>query len=159
MQVSTHPSTAAGIETRQADAQGDVPGDVIETIPVMQETVRIDKRIVETGRVLIHKTVREFDQPVELLLKNQELSVERIPVGRVVTEAPEPRQEGEVLIIPVLEEIMVVEKRLVLKEELHVRRKETERTVRDTVRLRTEDVTVEQSPASTAVPEPPIKET
>jgi hypothetical protein len=41
-------------------------------------------------------------------------------IDRGVDVAPEVRVEGNVTIIPVLEEVLVVEKRLVLKEKLHI---------------------------------------
>jgi stress response protein YsnF len=61
-----------------------------------------------------------------------------------VTQAPEIREEGDVLIVPILEEIMVVEKRLVLKEELRIRRTRSTRPERQTHRLRRETVAVER---------------
>ena len=116
-----------------------------EVIPVLRETLRVSKREVETGRIVVHKTVTERDEAVEMLLKRTDVSVERIPVNRVVTEAPASRQEGDTLIIPILEEVLVVEKRLMLKEELHIRKDNSERTVHETVRLRSEDVRIEQT--------------
>ena len=114
-----------------------------EVIPVLREEIRVSKREVETGRVVVHKTVSERDENVEMLLRQTDVSVERMPVGRTVTEAPASRQEGDVLIIPVLEEVLVVEKRLVLKEELHIRKTITERSAHEVVRLRTEAVQIE----------------
>jgi len=58
--------------------------------------------------------------------------------------APESRIEGDVMIVPVLEEVVVVKKQLVLKEELHItRRRIAERDSR-TVTLRREEATVER---------------
>jgi len=68
-----------------------------------------------------------------------------VPVGRVVSEAPQTRQEGDTLIVPILEEVLVVEKRLMLKEELHIRKQSSERTERQTIRLRSEQVKIEQT--------------
>ncbi len=116
-----------------------------EVIPVLREELKVSKREVETGRVVVHKTVSERDENVEMLLRRTDVSVERVPVGRTVTEAPASREEGDVLIIPVLEEVLVVEKRLVLKEELHIRKTTTERTAHEVVRLRTETATIEPS--------------
>jgi len=118
---------------------------VSETIPVLQETVRVSKREVETGRVAVHKTVTERDETVEMLLKRTDLAVERIPVNRVVTEAPASRQDGDTLIIPIMEEVLFVEKRLVLKEELHIRKATSERLAREVVRLRTEHAEIENT--------------
>jgi len=112
-----------------------------EVIPVLREELKVSE--VETGRVVVHKTVSERDENVEMLLCRTDVSVERVPVGRTVTEAPASREEGDVLIIPVMEEVLVVEKRLVLKEELHIRKTTTERTAHEVVRLRTESVKIE----------------
>ncbi len=119
--------------------------EVIEVIPVVEETLRIEKREFESGRVLVHKTVTERDEVAEVLLRQQDLIVERVPIGRTVSEAPQTRQDGDTLIVPILEEILVVEKRLILKEELHIRKHSSERTEQHKVRLRTEHVEIEQT--------------
>ena len=56
-------------------------------------------------------------------LFSEEADVRRVPVNRVITEIPQTRQEGDVTIVPVVEEVLVVEKRLLLKEEIHIERK------------------------------------
>ena len=117
-----------------------------EVIPVLAETAEFTKRVVETGRTLIHKTVSERDEVVEGLLQRQDIEVDRIAVGRVVEQTPPPRQEGDTWVFPVMEEVLVVEKRLILKEELHIRTVTTNETVRQTVKLRTEQVVTSQSP-------------
>ena len=119
--------------------------EMIEVIPVVEETLRIEKREFESGRVLVHKTVTERDEVAEVLLRQQDLIVERVPIGRTVSEAPQTRQDGDTLIVPILEEVLVVEKRLVLKEELHIRKHSSERTEQHKVRLRTEHVEIEQT--------------
>ena len=129
------------VATRTADT---------EVIPVLREELKVSKREVETGRVTVHKTVSERDENVEMLLRQTDVSVERVPVGRTVTEAPASRQEGDVLIIPVMEEVLVVEKRLVLKEELHIRKTTSERTAHEVIRLRTENVQIEPTGSVTA---------
>ena len=113
-----------------------------EVIPVLREVLNVSKREVERGRVVIHKTVSEREEAAEILLRQVDVSVERVPVGRTVTEAPATRQEGDVTIVPILEEVLVVEKRLVLKEELHIRRTTTERMSHEVVRLRSETVAI-----------------
>lgn len=119
--------------------------EMVEVIPVVEETLRVEKREYESGRVLVHKTVTERDEVAEVLLRQQDLIVERVPVGRAVSEAPQTRQDGDTLIVPILEEVVVVEKRLFLKEELHIRKHSTERTEQHKVRLRTEHVEIEQT--------------
>lgn len=138
--------------------------EFVEVIPVIQEAVRVEKREFESGKVVVHKTVVERDEAVEILLRQQDLSVERVPVGRVVSEAPQTRQEGDTLIVPILEEVLVVEKRLMLKEELHIRKQSSERTEHQTIRLRSEQVKIEQTARSSKLGErhwtrlsPPIR--
>lgn len=124
--------------------------ELVAVIPVIQETIRVEKREFESGKVVVHKTVMERDEAVEVLLRQQDLSVERVPIGRVVQEAPQTRQEGDTLIVPILEEVLVVEKRLVLKEELHIRKQSSERMEQQTVRLRSEQVKIEQTGRNSA---------
>ena len=95
--------------------------------------------------MLVHKTVTERDEVAEVLLRQQDLIVERVPIGRTVSEAPQTRQDGDTLIVPILEEVLVVEKRLILKEELHIRKQSSERMEHHKVRLRTEHVEIEQT--------------
>ncbi len=124
--------------------------ELVAVIPVIKESIRVEKREFESGKVVVHKTVTERDEAVEVLLRQQDLSVERVPIGRVVQEAPQTRQEGDTLIVPILEEVLVVEKRLVLKEELHIRKKLSERVEQQTVRLRSEKVEIEQTGRNSA---------
>ena len=129
---------------------GQVPAAVTETLAVMAETAWISKRVVETGRTLIRKTVTQRDEVLEAVLNRHDVTVERVPVGRVVTEAPAARQEGGAWIFPIVEEVLVTEKRLVLREELHVRHTETQEPVSRTVTLRTEHAGIEHIPTSHA---------
>jgi len=103
----------------------------------------LDKRVVETGRAVIHKTVSERDEVVNALLARHDVTVERVPVDRVVTEVPVLRQEGETWVVPVLEERLVIEKQLVLKEELRISTQTRHEAVQQTIRLRQEHVDIE----------------
>jgi uncharacterized protein (TIGR02271 family) len=128
--------------------EGDVlTADEVQTaaIPVFEESFRVDKTVRDADRVLIKTSVQERTEYAELELRSGEATIERFPVNRVVDAAPAIRQEGDTIIVPVIEEIMVVEKRLLLKEEIHIRRQEVVQHVREPVRLRSEDVSLERS--------------
>jgi stress response protein YsnF len=74
----------------------------------------------------------------------KEVAIERVPVNRVV-EGPIPmRYEGDTMIVSVLEEVLVVETRLLLKEEVHMTTRRTETHTPERVTLRHEDVTIER---------------
>jgi len=118
-------------------------------IPVLEETLRVDKTIAEPGRVFIRTSVLERTEYADLELHSGEATIARVPVDRVVDAPPAIRQEGDTIIVPVVEEIMVVEKRLLLKEEIHIRRQQVVQHIRQPVRLRSEEVSLErQSPLS-----------
>lgn len=116
-------------------------------IPVIEEQLAIGTRVVETGRgVRIHKTVTEQPVTIDERLMRDEMEVRRVTVDRVLDsgEAPAPRYEGDTLVIPVLEEVLVVERRLRIKEELHITRIQREERYHDTVPLKAERVDVER---------------
>ena len=114
-------------------------------VPVYQEELSVGKRTVETGRARITKHVEEREVVVDEPLLREDVQIEHVPINRVWEGAPPaPRYEADKLIVPLLEEVLVVEKRLMLKEELHISR--VQKTVHEpqTVVLRNESVTVER---------------
>lgn len=116
-------------------------------VPVSQEEAWVEKRIVDTGRgVRIHKTVAEHPCQIDERLLRDEVEVTHVPVDRIVPldQAPATRYEGDTLVVPVLEEVLVVERRLRIKEELHITRTRREERHVDTVMLRSEQVGVER---------------
>ncbi|MBI5669168.1 MAG: YsnF/AvaK domain-containing protein [Chloroflexi bacterium] len=113
-------------------------------LPVVEEAVAVGKRWVETGRVRVRKIVREEEQTVDETLLREDVEVQRVPVNRVLDAPATPRQEGDTLVIPVMEEMLVVEKRLVLKEEIHVTRHQRQVPAAETVTVRKEEVLVER---------------
>jgi uncharacterized protein (TIGR02271 family) len=114
-------------------------------IPALQESVVVETRPVETGRVRIHKHVDEADSVIDEPLLQENWDVERVAVNRILTgEPPEPRYEGDTLVLPVLEEVLVVEKRLILREEMRVTRRRREVHEPQTHRVRTEHLEVER---------------
>lgn len=128
------------------DAVGDVD-NVQLTIPVIEEQLQVGKRTVDTGAgVRIHKTVAERQHVIDEALFDDELSVERIPRNEIIPDAvmPETRYEGSTLIVPVLEEVLVVQKKLRLKEEVRITRLRRETHAPQTVTVRSEQINVER---------------
>jgi uncharacterized protein (TIGR02271 family) len=115
-----------------------------KSIPVVEERVRLDKKLVETDRVQAVKRVHEEEEIVTSLLSHDEFEIERIPVGRQVESAPPPiRYEGNTMIIPVLREEVIIQKRLVLVEEIKITKRQITSVHTEPVRLRKEEVIVE----------------
>ncbi|TXN40120.1 DUF2382 domain-containing protein [Methylobacterium sp. WL30] len=117
------------------------------TLPLIAETARIDKRAVETGRVRVSTRTEAVDQVLRETLRSDMVGVTRVPINRTLAEGETPplvREENGVTIIPVLEEILVVEKRLVLREEVHVRQTTADEDVEVPVTLRKQHAVVER---------------
>lgn len=118
---------------------------VPETVlPLVEENLTVGKRLVETGKVRISTVIKEREELVRQSLQGEEVEIERVPVGVAVSEPPPVRQDGDTIVIPLLEEVLVVERRLVLREEVRVRKRRTEAKVEHAVTLRREEVVVDR---------------
>lgn len=121
-------------------------------IPVAEEKISINKREKETGRVVVHVTPHLREETVDVALAEEHVEIERVPVNQFVSGPVSVRQEGDVTVVPVVEEVLVVEKRLMLREEIRVtRRRQTRRHVQP-VTLRSEEARIlradgEENPA------------
>jgi uncharacterized protein (TIGR02271 family) len=124
-------------------SKGQSADDATRVIPVLREELVAGKRVVETGVTRVRKEVREREETVDLPLRREEVHVERVWVDRLVDAPAEVRHVGDTTVIPVMEEVLVVEKRLRLKEEIHIRK--VVKTVHDPrkVTLRSEEAAVE----------------
>jgi uncharacterized protein (TIGR02271 family) len=136
-------SGAAGVHDPEASAQ---PAESV--IPVVHEELEIGRRTRETGRVRVHQHVDVREQVVEGLVRYDEVDVQRIPVNAVVAPdaVPLAREENGVLIVPVLEEVVVAQKVLMLKEELRITRRQHVGHSEQRVPLRSVRVEIERVP-------------
>jgi uncharacterized protein (TIGR02271 family) len=121
-------------------------GEIV--LPIVDEFINVDKRTIETGRVELRKTIQERVEVVDQPIFSEEVEIERVAVNRPIDKAVTSRYEGETLIIPLVEEVLVVEKRLVLREEIRVRKLRTEMHEPQEVHLRSEQVEVVRKGAS-----------
>ena len=121
-------------------------------LPVVQESLSIDKRRLVTGRTRIETVTETVEEFVKADLESVSVEIERVPVGAVIDSIPGIRVEGDVTIVPVVEEVLVVEKRLVLREEIRLTRLRRSEAVAEPVRLRKQRAVVTRLPASGARP-------
>ena len=122
-------------------------------VPLAEEHLTVEKREVATGRVRVSTAVETFEQIARAELTSETVEVFRIPVGKPVNGAlPQVRQEGDLTIVPIFEEVLVVEKRLMLKEELHLRKRVSAEVVETPVTLRAQTATVEHVEEDRVVP-------
>ena len=119
-------------------------GEIV--IPLVAETISVGKREVETGRVRFTTTVTERVETVDEPMFKTMVEVKRVGVARFVDAPPAVRYEQDVMIVPVMEEVLVVEKRLRVKEEVYISQKREEYRSPQQVTLRSEVLSEERVP-------------
>jgi uncharacterized protein (TIGR02271 family) len=126
---------------------GSIQKESIEkVIQVIQEFPIIKKEIVETGKVRIRKTVTEEQVSVNLPIISESYKIERVPVNKVFDTPPAAfRYEGDVMVIPVMKEITIVQKRYEVVEELRIVRQTTETPLTQEITLLKENIHVERT--------------
>ena len=112
-------------------------------IPIVEERLETGKKTVETGRVSLSSRVTDEEVLVSDTGTRVSVRVERVPVDILVDEAPTIRTEGEHMIVPVFEEVLV--RRIRITEEVHLIRERTEEPLERQVTLRRNDVEIEYS--------------
>lgn len=107
---------------------------------VSEEELQIAKRTVDAGEVRVHKSVQTERVREVVPVMREDVTVERRPLPDGA--ALEPRQEGDTWFIPVVEEELVIQKRLVAREELVIRKRQVmgEQVVEETIRRETPEV-------------------
>ena len=117
-------------------------------LPLHEESISVTKRVVEKDLVRVFRTTKQSEQLVDELLKQEHVEIERNAIGKPIDQMPSVREEGDTIIIPVVEEILVVERRLILKEEVHVRRVRAEERHQERVVLRKQEAEVIRVPVA-----------
>jgi uncharacterized protein (TIGR02271 family) len=115
-------------------------------IPLQAEDVSVSKRRIVTGRVKVATVTREHEQLVEELLERDHVEIERTAVGKQIDKIPPVREEGDTLIVPVVEEVLVVERRLVLKEEVRIHRTRETQPSQERVVVRRQEAVITRLP-------------
>jgi uncharacterized protein (TIGR02271 family) len=139
----------AGTELTQSMTLTGVSPDPADlTLLLHAERAEITARPVITGSVSVTRELIQREQMLQVDLASERVEITRIPIGQVIDAMPDIRQDGDTTIIPVVEEILVTEKRLVLKEEIHLQRVRTTRTHTETVLLREQQAVITRTSAN-----------
>ncbi len=112
-------------------------------VPLIEEQVTVSKKVVETAHVTVSKKINESVESFQIPLQQEEIVIKRVPKNELVdTMPPASRYEGDVMIIPVLKEVAVIEKKMMLVEEIHVSKLKTEKTETQQITVRKEEINV-----------------
>jgi len=122
-------------------------GAVDLTVPLHTEEIAVTRRRVAGATVRISTVTRQRERLVDEPLIHERIEIERVPIGRVVDQVPPVREEGDTTIISAVEEVAVVERRLILKEEVRIRRVRVTENHRETVMVREQDAVITRTEA------------
>jgi len=111
-------------------------------LPLLAEEAAVSKQVVETGRVQVARVTHEREQLIDELLAHQTAEIVRVPIGLQVEAMPAIKEEGDTVVIPIVEEVLVTERRLFLKEEVRVRRVRSTERHQESVTLRHHEAVV-----------------
>src|SRR5215472_12553812 len=96
-------------KSSRASSGGDENPEDSDVLRLFAEELAVIRETAETGRVRITRVTRTREQPIDELLMRESIEVERVPVDRNVDAMPKVRDDGETMVIPVVEERFVVE--------------------------------------------------
>jgi len=148
------------VQSRTEDDRArDKTGETV--IPLLAEEIAVSKQVVETGRVQVARVTHEREQLIDELLAHETVEIDRTPIGRQIDTMPAVRDEGDTVVIPIVEEVLVIERRLLLKEEVRVRRVRSTERHQESVTLRHHEAVVTrlpvEPPAAGRSPEASVK--
>ena len=129
-----------------------------EVVSLFEEELTVAKHEVATGTVRVTTKTEAHQEIAETALDRTAVEVTRVPINRPIDQAPAIRTEGDLTVVPVVEERLVITKQLFLVEELHIRHRTEQEIVREPVSLRRQWAVIEHVNAegAAAAPQRPI---
>jgi stress response protein YsnF len=115
-------------------------------IPLFEESLSVSRRVVPTSRVQVSRVTHSHEHLVDELLERERVEVERVAIDKPIDLMPSVREEGDYLIFPVVEEVLKIERVLVLKEEVRIRRVKGTERYQERVTLRKQEAVVNRLP-------------
>ena len=119
-------------------------GEIV--VPLFTEELSVSKRVVPKYRVRVSRVTRKREQLVDELLDREYVEIDRLQLDKPIDAMPAVREEDGVIIVPVVEEVLTIERRLILKEEIRIRK------IRDKERRHERVLTRYQEASVTRVP-------
>lgn len=126
--------------------------EIERRIPVIEERARVDKQMIERGVVKVSTSIKHSEHLLTQTLRHEDVDIRRVPIDRELDAMPAVRQEGDITVIPIVEERAVLVKHLWLVEELHVRRRTDAEAVQIPVSVRSTEVSVERDGSPSGEP-------
>jgi uncharacterized protein (TIGR02271 family) len=147
MEEKTRPPAPPDSPEQGSSGASQSAGQKSGVLRLLAEDATVSRQVVETGRVRVEKVTRTRDHLIDQLLTHTRFEVNRVPIGRPIEAMPPIKEDGDLTIVPIVEETVVLERKLMLKEELHIRRVQTSERFQQTVKLRYQTAEVTRTPA------------
>jgi uncharacterized protein (TIGR02271 family) len=111
-------------------------------LPLHAEQAEVNRSEIVTGSVKVETVTRVREARIQEMLASETAEVERVEIRELIDDMPDIRTEGDTVIVPVVEEVLVVERRLFLKEEVRIRRVRRTDLHKTTVPLREQEAII-----------------
>jgi len=111
-------------------------------VPVVEEDINVAKHTQQAGEVAVAKHVVQEQVNVPVQVTHEEVTINRVPVDRPLSATDRIVDEGDVIRVPVTEEVVTVDKEARVVEEIEIRKHAVteQEVVSDTVRREVVDV-------------------
>jgi stress response protein YsnF len=117
------------------------------TAVLQAEEISVSRQQSEGDTYRVITITRERERPVDEELLHQRVEVRRVPINQPISAVPPVREEGDTTIISVVEEVVVIERRLMLKEEIHITRVRVTEHHQETVMIREQEAVITRTEA------------
>lgn len=132
-------------ENKQRSEDEHTSQEETKVIPVIEEVLKVDKKLVETGRIHVRKEIDEEEKQIEIPLMNESYEVEKVKVkNQIFDQVPSIRHEGDVIVIPVIKEVAEIKIRYEVTEEIHLKKNKTITPHKEQVTLKKEKVIIQR---------------
>ncbi|MFW0790864.1 DUF2382 domain-containing protein [Gordonia sp. CPCC 205333] len=132
-----------------AEPESESDPDVL-VVGLHEEFLTTQKKEVVTGVAQVRKTIESESADLEFDVERERAEVTRVVVAdQEVSSVPQPYWDGDTYVVPVVEEELIVTKRLVVREEVRIRRVRGTDTVSVPVTVRRERVVVDEIDVNT----------
>lgn len=132
-------------------------GAVSASLLLLEEQISVVRRRIAGDTIRVSTVTNRTEKHVAEEIVHERIEVEHVAIGRPVDTVPPVREEGNVTVIPVVEEVVFIEKRLILKEEVHIRRVRVPELHREVMTLRQQDIVVERIRPGETRPSSPVE--
>ena len=119
-------------------------------VPLYAEEVSVSKRVVPESRVQVSRVTHEQEQLIDELLAREHVEIDRVAIGHPVDTMPAVREEDGMIIVPVVEEVLTIERRLILKEEVRIRKVRDKERHQERVTVRKQEAIITRLPMEDA---------